>query len=241
VNAYLLHKLTEDERDAFEDRWMEDSALYEQLRDAEVDLLDAYARGALSPADRKRVSKYLLDSPNQRRKLLFARTLGDVFPAPARLATSWGRIAAAAAIVLLAASVCWLAWQNAAVRRQLARASDAPRPLAGSVYVAEVRMDTTRATAQSITQVRLPAGSQILRLDLEIAPGDEAQVLSASVGHDGRTVWSEEPVRAERRAFGFVASVWVPSTALASGEYEIKLSAGGALIDYYRFNLIAAQ
>jgi hypothetical protein len=241
LNAYLLHKLPEDERDAFEDRWVEDSALYEQLRNAEVDLLDAYARGALSPADRKRVSKYLLDSPNQRRKLLFARTLLDAFPAPARPTTPWRRMASAAAIVLLAASVCWLAWQNAAMRRELAAAAHAPRPSPGNVYVAEVRMDTTRGIAASITPVRLPAGSQILRLDLEIAPGDEAQVLSASVSRDGRTVWSEEPVRAERRAFGFVASVWVPAAALAPGEYEIKLSAGGALVDYYRFHLIAAQ
>lgn len=240
MNAYLLHKLPEDQRDALEDRWVEDSALYEQLRNAEVDLLDAYARGELSPADRERVSKYLLASPIQRRKLLFARTLRDTFPAPARRSIAWRGIASAAAIVLLAGSAAWLAWQNAAMRRELA-ATPAPRPSAESVYVAEARMDTTRGAAPSITQVRLPAGSQILRLDLEIAPGDEAQVLSASVGRDGRAVWSEEPIRAERRSFGFVASVWVPAAALAPGEYEIKLSAGGALVDYYRFRLIAAQ
>jgi hypothetical protein len=244
MNAYLLHKLSEDEREALEDRWVEDSALYEQLRNAEVDLLDAYARGTLSPADRERVSKYLLDSPLQRRKLLFARALRNTFPAQARPTTPWLMVASAAVIVLLAGSVAWLAWQNAAMRREIAGAH-APRPssasVIGSLYVAEVRMDTTRGTAASITQVRLPAGSQMLRLDLEIAPGYEAQVLTASIARAGRAVWSEEPIRAERREFGFVAPVWVPAAALAPGEYEIKLSSGGALVDYYRFHLIAAQ
>ena len=69
--AYLLHKLPESERDAFEDRWVEDPSLYQQLRDAEAELLDAYAKNSLSPADRERVAKYLLDSSVQRGKLLF--------------------------------------------------------------------------------------------------------------------------------------------------------------------------
>jgi len=240
--AYLLHKLPEEERDALEDRWMEDPVLYEELRNAEVDLLDAYARGTLSSAERERVAKYLLDSPIQRRKLLFARTLRNSFPASARLTTPWSRIASAAAILLLAGLVTWLAWQNAAMRREIAGAL-ARRPSAGSVngslYVAEVRTDTTRGIPRSTAQIRLPAGSEMLRLDLEIAPGDEAQVLSASVARAGRAVWSEEPIRAERREFGFVASVWVPAAALAPGEYEIKLSTGGALVDYYHFRLIA--
>jgi hypothetical protein len=52
-------------------------------------------------------------------------------------------------------------------------------------------------------------------------------------------VWTEEPIRAERRTFGFVAPVWVPAAALAPGEYQIKLSAAGSPVDYYRFRLAA--
>jgi hypothetical protein len=238
--AYLLHKLPESEREAFEDRWVEDPALYQQVQDAEAELLDAYARDALSREDRDRVAKYLLDSAVQRRKLLFARKLIDAFPAPARPSIAWRSIASAAAIVLLAGAASWLAWQNATMRRASASAVNAPPPSpVAEVYVAEVRPGTTRAAASAIAQVRLPAGSQILRLDLELAPGDEAQALSASVSRDSRAVWSEEPIRAERRSFGFVAPVWVPAAALASGEYEIKLSAGGIPIDYYRFRLVA--
>jgi hypothetical protein len=51
-------------------------------------------------------------------------------------------------------------------------------------------------------------------------------------------VWSEEPVLKEQRSFGFIASVWIPAAGLVAGEYEIKLSADGAPIDYYRFRIL---
>ena len=127
--AYLLHKLPESQRDAFEDRWMEDSELYEQLQDVEAELLDGYARGSLFAGDRELVTKYLLGSPVQGRKLLFARTLHDAFPlpagpSPARLAPSWRLVAAAAVIALLAGAVSWLGWQNGALHQRLAEVAN---------------------------------------------------------------------------------------------------------------------
>jgi hypothetical protein len=245
--AYLLHKLPESERDAMEDRWMEDSELYEQLQDVEAELLDAYASGALLAADRELVTKYLLGSPAQGRKLIFARTLRDAFPvaAPpsrARFAPRWRSIAAAAVLVLLAGAVSWLGWQNAELRQRLAGVANPARPLAAPVYVAEIRSDTTnRSTEPSLAEVRLPAGVQMLRLDLQLDPGDETQIFSASVAQEGRAVWDEQPIRAEHRPFGFVASVWVPAAVLTPGEYQVRLSAGGAPVDYYRFRLTSAH
>jgi hypothetical protein len=245
--AYLLHKLPESERDAFEDRWMDDSELYEQLQDTEAELLDAYASGALSAGDRELVIRYLLGSPVQGRKLQFARMLSDAFPAssrprPARLRPGWRAVAAAAVILLLAGAVSWLAWQNATLRRRAAALANVPRPSAAAVYVAEVRSDTTsRSTARSsLAEVRLPAGAQMVRLDIQLDPGDETQVFSASVGQDGRPLWDEQPIHAERRPFGFVVSVWVPAALLTPGEYQVKLSAGGAPVDYYRFRVTSA-
>ena len=74
--AYLLHKLPDSEREAFEDRWMEDSGLYNELQDVEAELLDDYASGALTPEDRDLVTRHLLGDPAQDQKLLFARTYG---------------------------------------------------------------------------------------------------------------------------------------------------------------------
>lgn len=234
--AYLLHKLPEAERDAFEDRWMEDPALYEQLQDAEAELLDAYAAGTLSAEDRELVSKHLLGSPNQDRKLLFARKLHEAFPRPVR-STDWRGMAAAAAIVVLAGAVSWLGWENVTFRNRLAKTSG-PRPSAAKVYVAEIPANTSRSAASSLVEVRLPPGSEMLRVELQLEAGDEAQVFSASVIKDGRVVWDEQPIRAERRPFGFVAPVWVPAAALGVGEYQVKLSAGGAMVDAYRFRVM---
>ncbi|HTW66484.1 MAG TPA: hypothetical protein VME17_17810 [Bryobacteraceae bacterium] len=244
--AYLLHKLPEAEREAFEDRWMEDSELYGELQDAEAELLDAYANGALPAGDCELVTKYLLSSPVQERKLLFARTLRAALPAHVRPASerqtrAWRSIAAAG-IILLAIATSWLAWQNTALHRRLAGVSNFARPPAPAVYVAEIPSGTTnRSTTQSLAEVRVPAGAQMLRLDLQLDPGDETRVFSATVGQEGRLVWDEEPIHAERRPFGFVVPVWVPAAVLTPGQYQIKLSAGGTLIDYYRFRLRAVR
>ena len=233
--AYLLHKLPEAERDAFEDRWMEDPELYEQLQDAEAELLDAYAAGTLSAEDRELVRKHLLGSPAQEQKLLFARKLHDAFPKPARSA-NWRWMAAAAAIVMLAGAAFWLGWQNVAMRNRPA-ASAGAQPSAAKVYVAEIPANTSRSAASSPVEVRLPPGAEMLRVDLQLAAGDETQVFSAAVEKDGRVVWDEQPIRAEHRSFGFAAPVWVPAAILGAGEYQVKLSAGGALVDVYRFRV----
>lgn len=240
--AYLLHKMPEAERDSFEEQYFDDSELYDQVREVEVELLDAHARGELSAGQLELVEKYLLASSLQRQKLLVARTLARRFPGPARRSAPWRSIAAAAAIVLLAGGVAWLAWENAALRRDLTRAatkSTSKQEQQVPRQVIEARLSpTSRGTAQSIVAVRQAADSEILRLDLELDPGEEAQSLSAFITKDGRVVWSEEPVLKEQRSFGFIASVWIPAAGLVAGEYEIKLSADGAPIDYYRFRIL---
>jgi hypothetical protein len=241
VIAYLLHKMPEAERDSFEEQHFDDSELYDQVREVEAELLDGHARGELSAGQRELVEKYLLASSLQRQKLLVARTLAHRFPSPARRSAPWRSIAAAA-IVLLAGGVAWLAWENAALRRDLTRAATKPTSKQEQQVpqqVMEARLSPTlRGTAQSIVAVPLAADSEILRLDLEVDPGEEAQSLSAFITKDGRAVWSEEPILKEQRSFGFVASVWIPAAALVAGEYEIKLSADGAPIDYYRFRIL---
>jgi len=237
--AYLLHKCPEGEREAIEERWMEDTGLYEQLQDVEAELLDAYAQGKLSADDRESVAKYLLGSPVQDRKLLFARALRNQFPAPARSRVGWLGMAAAAVILLLAGAVAWLAWQNPALRQRLSASANRARPVEAAVYVAQIPSGTTNrsSAAASLPEVRLPANAQVLRLELQIDPGDETKIFAASLGQEGRPVWNEQPIRAERRPFGFVASMWVPAAVLAPGEYQVQLSAAGALVDSYRFRL----
>lgn len=237
--AYLLHKLPESERRAFEDRWMCENHLFEQLQDAEADLLDAYARGELSGQDRERVEKYLLGTSAQRQKLHFAQALARTFVPPARK-VNWRFIAAIAAAVVLAITTARLAIDNSALRRE-APDSLAVRAHAAPVFFAELRSDTTtRSAASAPVRLVLPSDAQVVHLDLQLDAGDETQSLAASLNRDGVEVWKGEPLHPEARAFGFAAPVWIPAANLQPGEYRLTLTAHGSLINAYRFEIVTA-
>jgi len=233
--AYLLHKLPDAERDAFEERWMNDLELYQELQDAESELLDAYAAGTLPAEERELVEKYLLASAEQRRKLQFARSLLRAFPKPDRR-PMWRELTAAAAILVLAGAGSWLAWQNASLKKRLAAPVVAP-PTAAAVYVAEIASGGASRSAAAPLEVRLPAKIEVLRLDLQLEAGDEATPLAASVVSGGREIWQAQPIRAERHPYGFAAPVWIPAAQLTSGDYQVKLTTGGELLDTYSFRL----
>lgn len=77
VNSYLLGKLTEEEAARFEAEVFDNDADYERFQAAQNDLLDAYARGALSPADRELFERHALASPFLRQRAAFAEALHD--------------------------------------------------------------------------------------------------------------------------------------------------------------------
>jgi len=58
--AYLLHRMPEEARASLAEQWLADPALHEQLRMAEAELLDAYARGEAAPEDRQAIETWLL-------------------------------------------------------------------------------------------------------------------------------------------------------------------------------------
>jgi hypothetical protein len=78
--AYLLHQIPEHEREAFSERWFTDAELCEELRMAEADLLDTYARGKASGEQRALIERWLLGSSTQEQKLDFARALAAALP-----------------------------------------------------------------------------------------------------------------------------------------------------------------
>lgn len=77
MNSYLLGKLTEEEAARFEAEVFDDDAGYELFQAAQDELLDAYARGALSPADRERFERHALASPFMRERTAFASALHE--------------------------------------------------------------------------------------------------------------------------------------------------------------------
>jgi hypothetical protein len=238
LNAYLLHTMPEDERAALAERWMTDPDLYGQLCASEADLLDAYVRNQVSPGERALIEQHLLGSDSQRRKLAFAAALRTALPAAERRWPAWVLPAVAAAMVALVAAAGWFGQQNHRLRREVAglRAQPLPPP-AGNVYATSLPLNGVRGAADE-RRVTIPTGAEMVRLDLELEPGDESATYSATISAlstgDG-IVWREEPVRPIPRGTAFVAPVWIPATVLVPGRYEVALTTGGKAIAYYPF------
>jgi anti-sigma factor RsiW len=78
IKRYLLGELSAEEQTALEDEYFLDRVKYDQLRQAEDDLIDSYARGALAPADRERFEQAYLANPQRRRHVKFSRAFARV-------------------------------------------------------------------------------------------------------------------------------------------------------------------
>ena len=249
--AYLLHQLPDEERNALAERCVTDPDLHAEVQMVEAELLDAYARGLASPEQRSRIEAFLLGSPAQRRKLAFARALNAVMPAAMPATNAGGRAfpwrlaAAAVLIVGLAGATAWLARENARLRSQAAAVPAMTPPRAdgvpqSAVYAISLPIDAVRGAGFE-RRAMLPAGTDVVRLDLELEPGEPARSFSAvvsSLGADPGVVWTAEPILPERRGGADVASIWIPAKVLRPGRCEIKLSAAGRAVGYYNVTIV---
>ena len=237
LNAYLLHRMPEDQRDAFAEKWFADPELYQQVVDAESELLDAYVRGALSRNERGQIERYLLTSEVQRQKLAFAAALHALLPKPVRRSVPWVGVAAAAAIVLLAGISIWVVQQNRNLNKQIASLRQDARPAGGGVYLAQLPAGTVRGPSGS-SLVVVPEGASLLRLEVELEDAEESDSFAGELAISGRTVWKEEPLHAERRGKVFLTTIWIPGGVLVPGNYTLTLRKGGA-VRYY--NLVVQR
>jgi anti-sigma factor RsiW len=133
---YLLGDLIEEEQVQVEDRAFADADYLSALEATEADLIDAYVRGELSPADRRSFEFRFLTSPERRRKVEFARALATIASEsktqepraagrPSLLRAFWGwnpvvQFAAAMAALICIAGGSWLVSENAAIRSRVA-------------------------------------------------------------------------------------------------------------------------
>jgi hypothetical protein len=235
--AYLLHETTEEERLAFSEKWISDADLHEQLRMMEAELLDAYVREDVGPERRRRIEMYLLNSERQQEKLALARALHDELPR-VRRAIPWAPVAAAASILVLAGGTLWLVRENGSLRREVLEARvdlQRQRP-AGSTLAVTLPADAIRGAVRE-TSIAIPSGAEVVRLELELEPGDQSQSATVEVSLAGRVIWSQNPIEEQARGGTLVATVWIPAGFLTPGRYEVKLSSDGSALAYYHFSI----
>lgn len=75
IRRFLLGESTEDERIAFEMRFVADENLFEQICVVEDELIESYVRGMLSPIDKMNFEKHFLSTETRRQKVNFTRSM----------------------------------------------------------------------------------------------------------------------------------------------------------------------
>lgn len=238
---YLLHQMLDDERDAFNERWFSEPELCEELRAIEAELLDDYARGAATGERRRQIELCLLGSASQENKLQFAQALAQAFPAVPARRIPWARFAALAAMLILAAGVVMLILQNRQLNRKLAQTEAQPRrvepvqPSTGPVIALFLQADPLRSAAG--VSLNVPAGAEVVRLDLGLDANQSRGFDSALVSISGRIIWRQQPVTVNGSASSMRASLWIPAKLLAPGNYTVRLESNGAAEAYYAFTV----
>jgi hypothetical protein len=229
ARAYLLGQAAPADADRLEDRLMEDHDAYETMRAVEDDLFDAYVRGHLTPADRQAFEARF---GGERERIAFARALAERAP---RQRTAWpaARLAAVAAAAVLAVAVgaIWLTRDRAPVAPASAGdtrpAAPAPAPAVPSV-VALVTLSASRA-ASGPPAIALPAGESELRLRVRLNPADRFDAYTMELRSTAdRVVWQAADLRATSEGGDLFVVGTVPSSALASGSYELAVRGGTA-------------
>jgi hypothetical protein len=78
MKQYLLGRLSTVERIDLENRYLSDSAEFEEFTETENDLIDSYALGTLADVDKKAFEQQYLGLPGQRARIEFARALAEI-------------------------------------------------------------------------------------------------------------------------------------------------------------------
>src|SRR5215471_3467114 len=139
LQKYLLGALSEEEQVQIEDRAFSDPVYLGAIEAAEADLIDAYVREELPPADRRQFESRFFTSSQRRNKVEFARALervaseSTVKPPVLERPSAWQALldamrgwnpalqfAAGMAALIMIATVSWLASQNASMRSRVA-------------------------------------------------------------------------------------------------------------------------
>jgi hypothetical protein len=194
IRRYLLGDLPQEERTQLENRYLTDANLFEEVLASENDLIDSYARGELTEADRHKFDAEYLKSTQWRERVEFARALSHVsMSAKQAVATneisSWKKVwaafsvqqrmpqwALAAAAIVVVAGGSWLMVQNQRFRIDLKQALAGQAELRGGQETLRQHIkkiegnlkDQTRQDQQGTEVTKLETPAEIM---LSLTPG----------------------------------------------------------------------
>lgn len=233
IIAYLLEELTEEEREQFEEDCFAQESWPAQISLCEEDLVDAYLRGELPPAQRQRFEQnYLTTTARQERVVMAAALLRHVDEKSP---------AAVKAVARPATQPTWLErlfnfWQSQSLTLRAATALVLVVAIAGAVWLLALRKPppqtlasltltvsvNNRAEGNQASKVKLPLGADALRLSLTLPEGapTATRYRAEVVNSNGET----KPLEIAAQDAQSV-SVIIPASQLTRGQYALKLFA----------------
>jgi hypothetical protein len=75
ITSYLLNELSEEDQERFEEAYLSDPSLFEQVQALEEELIEDYVKGDLSGQERRRFERHYLASDQRRARIEAAREL----------------------------------------------------------------------------------------------------------------------------------------------------------------------
>jgi hypothetical protein len=129
LRQYLLGRLSEAERERFEESYFEDDGVFAALVAAEEDLTSDYLADSLSAPDRERFEQEFLTTAGGREHVRYVRALRRVSSAesaraprpPLAAARHRWQWAAAAVILVSLLAAAWMFVENSRIQEELAR------------------------------------------------------------------------------------------------------------------------
>jgi anti-sigma-K factor RskA len=224
LREYLLGGLTAEERDQIASKLLESETLVERMKQAEIDLLDEYARQELPVVDRVRLEQRAAANPDQQLQLRLAQALQRrARRGPARW---WGAIAAS--IIVLFSAGLW--WSLPRLRESKEQVGTTTAPAFVATIVASATRDAARAQV-----IQIPPDAS----EVELRFTTEEQLAGPVYGLVLRDTRGGTVFEQERRTVAAGAlAVKLPATLLQAGNYEAELRLRGAgAVQYYYFRV----
>lgn len=225
LRRYLLEPLPEEDLQALERRLLQDEDLSDLAEAIESEILEEYARGELSPGERRRVADYLRSSPSGRVRLSVVQGLstlaaekkipgnGRVLPFPV-LSRRTSRFAAIAAMLVMMLAGFWAIGQKAVPGPEVVIPA-----VVLALDLASVRGD------EEIPELAVPrnAGQVELRLELARGDGGYSSYRVALLDETGVDVIRLEDLRPTRIGEELALPVSLNASQLREGRYVVEV------------------
>jgi len=225
---YLLHDVTDSEREEIETQYFRDPEALAMLDAIEGELIDAYVRRELTSAQRQKFERDFLSTPSRRERLRMSEALHAHLPR--RRSASRVMLAIAASLLALIALGVWM-WTRTQPRTEIVRHPVPIETPRAPVTVAVTLFPGVPRDPATVTRVVLAPDVEQLRIGAPIEVDGEWRDLRATL-RDSDWTAANLAMNADR-----TVTIGIPVAKLAEGEHILSLWSGDEPLGDYAFRV----